>query len=124
MLSQFLNKPAPLARWPKFTENAFKTDAFAYLPCCPYADGAGKRSRCGRIRRDRIGQAANFAAVAGRPPTDGRIGAGSRGSSGSAITSAPASGGDYSGFGDRADYNGNWLERAAAALAGIWQRSG
>ena len=26
----------------------------------------------------------------------------------------------YSGFGDRADYNGNWLERAVAAYAGIF----
>jgi hypothetical protein len=29
----------------------------------------------------------------------------------------------YSGFGDRADYNGNWLERAVAAYAGIFGNS-
>src|ERR1700722_1099458 len=136
MLSQFLNRPSPPSppepRWPVFTEAAFKTDAFAFLnfllmyaPTVPeevklrerFAQigiGAGKPYDFEKLSlEDRLAQGLGikraFEKIAEGRDTFGTSVNGWR------IT--------YSGFGDRADYNGDWLERAVAAYAGIFGNS-
>jgi hypothetical protein len=135
-LSQFLNRPAPPSppepRWPAFTEAAFKTEAFAFLnfllmyaPTVPeevklreqFAQigiGAGKPYDFAKLSlEDRVAQGLGikraFEKIAAGRDTFGTSVNGWR------VT--------YSGFGDRADYNGNWLERAVAAYAGIFGNS-
>jgi hypothetical protein len=136
VLSQFLNRPAPPSpsepRWPVFTEAAFKTDAFAFLnfllmyaPTVPeevklrerFAQigiGAGKSYDFEKLSlEDRLAQGLGikraFERIAEGRDTFGTSVNGWR------VT--------YSGFGDRADYNGDWLERAVAAYAGIFGNS-
>jgi hypothetical protein len=133
LLSQFLGKPAapalPQPNWPKFTENAFKTDAFAYLnammtytPTVP--EEVALRAKFAEIGIG-PGKPYNYAKL----PLESRLAEGlgiKRGFEkieqeknifGTSVNGWRIT---YSGFGDRADYNGNWLERAAAALAGIF----
>jgi hypothetical protein len=136
MLSQFLNRPSPPSppepRWPAFTEAAFKTEAFAFLnfllmfaPTVPeevklrekFAQigiGAGKPYDFANLSvEDRIAQGLGITR-AYEKIAEGRDAFGTN-VNGWRIT--------YSGFGDRADYSGNWLERAVAAYAGIFGNS-
>ncbi len=131
-LSQFLKQPAPPAAspvaWPKFTEDAFKTDFPAYLDFllqfCPelpqetelrakFASigiGPGKKFDFEDLDLEHkaevgLGAKDGFARIEKQRDEIGRN------VNGWSVGSA---------FGDRAFYHGNYLLRAAAALAGIY----
>ena len=131
-LSQFLGQPAPIAapepKWPTFSENAFKTDAFSYLNflllfCPTVPQEAALRQRFAEIDVA-PGRTFNFeklpledkAAVAigikdgFEKIKDKRASLGKE-VNGWRVTMGP---------GDRAAYRGDWLTRAAVALAGIY----
>jgi len=134
-LSQFLGRPAPIAapdpQWPAFTDNAFKTGVFSYLnfllQFCPAV--AGEHALRGQFAEIGIapGQRFDFESLSLEDKTavgvgikDGyeRIKA-QRDTLGKNVNgwrvSVPGS-----GAGDRAAYQGDWLRRAAVALAGIY----
>ncbi len=131
-LSQFLGQPPPIAapdpKWPAFTDKAFKTDAFSYLNfllqfCPQVAAESVLRQRFAEIDiapgrkfdfeklplEDKvavgIGIKDGFEKIKQKRETIGKEVNGWR------VSSA---------FGDRAFYNGDYLLRAAAALAGIF----
>jgi hypothetical protein len=131
-LSAFLKHPAPPAPampdFPKFDENAFKTDFIAYLNfllqfCPAVPEEAALRERFARI-----------GIAPGRPydfeslPLEDRLGVGLGIKDGyEAIQKQKAGIGSEangwrvgSAFGDRAFYHGDYLLRAGAALAGIY----
>jgi hypothetical protein len=131
-LSQFLGQPAPIAapelKWPAFTEDAFKTEAFSYLNfllqfCPTVPEEAHIRQRFAEIDiapgrhfdfeqlplEDKlavgVGIKDGFAKIKQRRETIGKEVNGWR------VGAA---------FGDRAFYGGDFELRAAAALAGIF----
>jgi hypothetical protein len=131
-LSQFLGQPAHVAapdpKWPAFGEKAFKTDVFSYLNfllqfCPPVPAETLLRQRFAEID---IG--------AGRPfdfeklPLEDKaaVGFGIRDGFEMIKQKRATLGKEVNGwriasaFGDRAFYNGDFLLRAAAALAGIF----
>ena len=120
----------PRSTGPKFTDDAFKTDFPAYLDFLLQfcAGGVRRRRRCARsFASIGIGPGKNFELQGARRGAQG-------GKSGSAIKEGYEKiekqrdeiGKDINGwrvgsaFGDRAFYNGDYLLRAAAALAGIY----
>jgi hypothetical protein len=134
-LSQFLKQPAPavlpLPDFPTFTKNAFKTDAFSYLnfllQFCPPV-GPAEVEKPLRARFAEIGIAP------GKPYDFSKLSLEDRIEQGLSIKWAYKEIADQrenigkevngwrvgSAFGDRAFYDGNYLLRAAAALAGIY----
>jgi hypothetical protein len=131
-LSQFLGQPPPIAaaepKWPPFTDKAFKTDVFSYLNFllrfCPDVPAESVvRQRFAQIDiapgrkfdfeklplEDKVavgvGIRDGFDKIKQKRETMGKEVNGWR------VTSA---------FGDRAFYNGDYLLRAAAALAGVF----
>ena len=131
-LSQFLGQPAPVAapdpKWPTFTENAFKTDAFSYLNfllqfCPTVPEEAALRQRFAEIDIA-AGKRFDFEKL---PLEDkAAVGIGIKDGFEKIKTKRETIGKEVNGwrvgaaFGDRAFYNGDWLLRAAAALAGIY----
>ena len=131
-LSQFLGQPAPVAapapKWPPFKESAFKTDAFTYLnfllQYCPTVPQEV-------VLRQRF---AEIDIGAGKPfdfeklPLEDKLAVGAGIKEGfEKIERERATLGDKvngwrmtSGPGDRAAYGGDYLKRAAVALAGIY----
>jgi hypothetical protein len=131
-LSQFLGQPAPVAapdpKWPPFSESAFKTDVFFYLTfllqfCPTVPQEATLRQRFAEIdvapgrRFDFEKLPLEDKAAVGFGIRDGfekikdrRANLGTE-VNGWRITKGP---------GDRAAYRGDWLTRAAVALAGIY----
>ncbi len=131
-LSQFLGQPAPIAasdpKWPKFGENAFKTDAFAYLDfllqfCPAVPEEAVLRQRFSEIDIA-PGRAFDFEKL---PLEDkAAVGIGIKDGFEKIKARRDAIGKEVNGwrvgaaFGDRSFYHGDWTLRAAAALAGVF----
>ena len=132
-LSGFLGQPAPAAAppvaWPAFTEEAFKTDAFAFLNFVMQFAPTVSAEDSLRARFARIGIGA------GKPYSFAALSKADQAAQGLGIKDAYASiqkareslGESVNGwrvstksFGNRAFLNGDWLTRAAAALAGIY----
>ena len=131
-LSQYLGQPAPHPapdpKWPAFDEQAFKTDAFAYVNfllqfCPPVPAEAAVRHRFAEID---VGAGKRFDFE--KLPLEDRMGVGIGIKDGfEKIQQRRESvGKEVNGwriaavFGDRAFYNGDFTLRAAAALAGIF----
>jgi len=131
-LSAYLKQPAPppppAPQFPKFTDNAFKTEAFAYLNFLlqftpPAAEETALRARFAEIGiapgkpydftklgledklANGVGIKHGFEKIKQKRESLGREVSGWR------VTSS---------FGDRAFFNGDWLLRAGAALAGLY----
>jgi hypothetical protein len=138
-LSKFLNKPAPPAApeiaWPKIDKKLAASDPFTYLnfvlQFCP-AMGAAEVEAPLRARFTKIG------VEAGKPFSADKLTAEQKAELETAMKSgieeikqqAESLGADVNGwhvglkgFGDRQAYAGNWLLRAAAAMAGIYGNS-
>jgi hypothetical protein len=131
-LSAFLKQPAPPAapapQFPKFTEKAFKTEAFSYLNFLLQFTPAPPEEKALRARFAEIGIAP------GKPYDYARLGLEDRLATGVGIKQGfekikvkrETLGREVNGwrvsaaFGDRAFYHGDWLLRAGAALAGIY----
>lgn len=134
-LSRFLKQPAPpappLPDFPKFTEAAFKTDAFSYLnfllQFCPAVGPA-------EVEKPLRAKFAEIGIGPGEPYDFSKLSLEDRLAQGLGIKwgykeiahQRENIGKDVNGwrvgsaFGDRAFYDGNYLLRAAAALAGIY----
>jgi hypothetical protein len=131
-LSQFLKQPAPPAApavdWPKFSKEESKTNFFAYLNfvmqfCPEVPEEKELRARFAQIGIG-AGKPFDLAKLGLEEKTATELGmkAGL-----DKITKQKASGGKLingwhvgSLFGDRAFFHGDWLMRAAAAMAGIY----
>jgi hypothetical protein len=135
-LSQFLNKPAPPAapevKWPKINKALAEADPFAYLnfvlEFCPL-EGEAAEERPLRARFAKIGIEAGkpFPLDKFTPEQKAQLEMGIKSGYEKIKQKVGALGKDvngwrivYSGFGDRANYKGDWLLRAAAAMAGIY----
>ncbi len=131
-LSAFLKQPAPPAapaiNWPAFTEEAFKTDFPTYLDfllqfCPPVADETTLRARFAEIG---IGAAKKFAFKDLDAAHKAEVGLGVKDGYDKIQKAKDNIGKNINGwsvgsaFGDRAFYHGDFLLRAAAALAGIY----
>jgi hypothetical protein len=131
-LSAFSKRPAPPALpmpdWPKFTEDAFRTGFAANLDfllqfCPAVPEEKALRERFARIG---IGAGEPFAFTDLSPEQKLEVGLGVKDGFASIETQGDAIGNEINGwrvgsaFGDRAFYHGNYLLRAAAALAGIY----
>jgi len=131
-LSQFLGQPAPIAapdpKWPTFTQNAFKTDVFSYLDflllfCPPVPEEAAVRQRFAEID---VAAGRHFYFEKLPLEDKAAVGIGIRDGFEKIKARRESIGKEVNGwrvgaaFGDRAFYNGDWLLRAAAALAGIY----
>jgi hypothetical protein len=131
-LSAFLNKPAPPAQplpdFPKFTDAAFKKDAFAYLnfllQFCPAApEETELRARFAEIG---VGPGKPFDFEKLSLADKLNVGLGIKLGYEKIEKQRAELGNDENGwrvsaaFGDRAFYHGDWLLRAASALAGIY----
>ena len=134
-LSTFLHRPAPPAapalNFPVATPEMVKTNFFQYLDFALQFAPAGPEEQAIRTQLARIGIGAgkkfNFDALdlehkleiglgmkAGEQQVDERVATLGKSINGWRVGSA---------FGDRAYYNGDWLQRAAAAKAGIYGNS-
>ncbi len=131
-LSAFLNKPAPpaqpLPEFPKFTDTAFKKDAFAYLNfllqfCPAVPEETELRARFAEIGVG-AGKPFDFEKLSLADKLE--VGLGIKRGYEKIEKQRGEIGDDENGwrvgsaFGDRAFYHGDWLLRAAAALAGIY----
>jgi hypothetical protein len=131
-LSAYLNKPAPPAQplpdFPKFTDAAFKKDVFAYLNfllqfCPAVPEETELRARFAEIGVS-PGKSFDFEKLSLEDKLD--AGLGIKLGYDKIEKQRAEMGNDENGwrvsaaFGDRAFYNGDWLLRAAAALAGIY----
>ena len=131
-LSAFLKQPAPPAAaaidWPAFTEEAFKTDFPTYLDfllqfCPPVADESALRARFAEIG---IGAGKKFAFKDLDAAHKAEVGLGVKDGYDKIQKAKDNIGKNINGwsvgsaFGDRAFYHGDFLLRAAAALAGIY----
>jgi hypothetical protein len=131
-LSAYLNKPAPpaqpLPEFPKFTDTAFKKDAFAYLNfllqfCPAVPEETELRARFAEIGVG-AGKPFDFEKLSVADKLE--VGLGIKGGYEKIEKQRGEIGDDENGwrvgsaFGDRAFYHGDWLLRAAAALAGIY----
>jgi hypothetical protein len=134
-LSKYLNQspppPAPVIDFPKFSKELVKTKFFEYLDFAlqfapPQANESEIRSRLARIGVG-PGKTFNFKDLSLKDKAEIALGMeeGERkvdhavANAGKAINGWRVSGVP----GDSAHYNGNWLERAAAAKAGIYGNS-
>jgi len=135
-LSAFSNKPAPPAapaiNWPKIDNKLAESDPFAYLnfllQFCP-ATGAAEVEKPMRAMFARIGIEAGkpFSPDKLTPDQKAALMEGVKSGLEKIKKQVAELGKDEngwrvatSGFGDRANYNGNWTLRAAAAMAGIY----
>jgi hypothetical protein len=130
-LSAFLGKPAPAAapapNWPKFTDDAFKTDFASYLDFllqyCP--EVPQEREVRAKFASIGIGPGKKFDFKELSLEHKAAIGLAIKEGYGKIEKQRDEIGKDINGwrvgsaFGDRAFYNGNDLLRAGAALAGI-----
>ncbi len=137
-LSAFLNKPAPAAApaiaWPKFDKMSAQTDPFAYLSFllqfCPLS-GPAEAEKALRARFARIGIEAGkpFALDKLTAELKAGLAAGIKSGFAKIKDRVETAGTDESGWraealaGDRAFFNGDWLLRAAGAMAGIYGNS-
>jgi hypothetical protein len=131
-LSAFLNQPAPPASpmpdFPKFTDQSFKTDAFAVLNFLLQFAPADQAEKELRARFATIGVAPGRPFVLADLPPLERLstGLGIREGFKEIQARRETLGKDVNGwrvgasFGDRAFFNGDFLLRAASALAGIY----
>jgi hypothetical protein len=131
-LSAFLKQTAPAApptpQFPKFTDKAFKTEAFTYLNFLLQFTPAPPEEKALRARFAEIGIAP------GKPYDYARLGLEDKLGTGVGIKQGferiklkrEHLGREVNGwrvsapFGDRAFYHGDWLLRAGAALAGLY----
>jgi hypothetical protein len=135
-LSEFLKKDAPPAapaiKWPKIDKKLAETDPFAYLSFvlqfCP-AVGDAEVEKPLRAQFAKIGIEAGkpFPLAKLTPEQKEELEAGVKGGLEKIKQKVATLGKDEngwrvatSGFGDRAVYKGDWLARAAAAMAGIY----
>jgi hypothetical protein len=131
-LSQFLGEQAPPAapevQWPKFTDNAFKTDAFAFLNFLTQFTPTAPQEVALRAKIAQIGIAPGEPYDYRKLPELDKLAQGLGIKHGfeeiqsKRLNLSPRVNGwsEVVGFGDRASYNGDWLLRAADALAGIY----
>ncbi len=131
-LSRYLKQPAPPAAaavaWPAFTEDAFKTDFPAYLDfllqfCPTVPEETALRARLARIG---IGPGKTFDWTSLSLEQKLEVGLGAKDGFAKITRQKDEIGKNVNGwsvgsaFGDRAFYQGDFLKRAAAALAGIY----
>ncbi len=131
-LSAFLGKPAPAAapapNWPKFTDDAFKADFAGYLDFllqfCP--EVPQERQLRAKFASIGIGPGKKFDFKDLSLEHKAAVGLAVKEGYGKIEKQRDEIGKDINGwrvgsaFGDRAFYNGNYLLRAGAALAGIY----
>ncbi|MFZ5833307.1 MAG: DUF1254 domain-containing protein [Planctomycetota bacterium] len=135
-LSEFLGQPAPPAapeiRWPKIDKQLAASDPFGYLSFllqfCP-AVGPAEVEKPLRARFAKIGIEAGgaFPSVELAPEMKAELAAGAKAGEESIKQRMVKVGEEVNGwriatdaFGNRAMINGDWLLRAAAAMAGIY----
>ena len=131
-LSQFLKqpppKPAPQIQFPKIDKELAKANPFAYLNfvlqfCPPVPEERALRARFASIGIE-AGKPFDFASLA--PDQKAALGAGMKSAMESIQKKVVTLGTDVNGWrsglnsGDRAFYHGDWLLRAAVAVAGIY----
>jgi hypothetical protein len=131
-LSSFSNQPPPAAlpepAFPKFTQNAFKTQFISYLNFLLQYAPTVPEEQALRARFSEIGIGPGTPYDYSALPLDDRLAVGLGVKDGyDKIQQRRATLGRNvngwrvgSSFGDRAFFNGNWLLRAAAAMAGIY----
>jgi hypothetical protein len=132
-LSAYLKRPAPPAapaiNFPKINKEMMKTGFFEYLDFALQFAPAGpdEQEIRAKLARIGVGSGKNFSLKNLAPEQQAAVGSGMKDGDEKVVASIANSGKNVNGWrvgglagGDRSDYRGDWLRRAAVAQAGIY----